>query len=68
MEIRLKRPVVNPAGVRESLVEKNVAVDIADSLCESVSKSLQGKRMESWTGVKGTVKQALEQALTRILT
>lgn len=55
-------------GVKESLVEKNVAVDIADKLCDSVAASLEGKRMDSWVGVKGTVKTALEDSLTRILT
>ena len=99
--------------VKESLIAKNVAVDIAgecaraqrfpyslrkskskkakakakakaraqkprgisvthaictDKLCESISTSLVGKRCDGWTGVKATVKKALEEALTRILT
>ena len=66
----LDRDDIEPVlrGTRESLVEKNVAVDIADRLCDSVCKSLEGKKMDSWTGVKGTVKAALESELTRILT
>jgi signal recognition particle receptor subunit alpha len=66
----LQRDDIEPVlrATRESLVEKNVAVDIADRLCESVCKSLEGKKMDSWTGVKGTVKTALEGELTRILT
>lgn len=66
----LQRDDIEPVlrATRESLVEKNVAVDIADRLCESVCKSLEGKKMDTWTGVKGTVKEALESELTRILT
>ena len=66
----LQRADIEPVlrATRESLVEKNVAVDIADRLCESVCKSLEGKKMDTWTGVKGTVKEALESELTRILT
>lgn len=66
----LARADIEPVlhATRESLVEKNVAVDIADRLCESVCKSLEGKKMDSWAGIKGTVRSALEGELTRILT
>lgn len=53
---------------RESLIGKNVAQDIADKLIESVLTSLEGKRMESMTSVTTTVRNALDEALTRILT
>lgn len=53
---------------REALIGKNVAKDIADKLIESVASSLEGKRMESMTTVSATVRKALDEALTRILT
>lgn len=59
-------PVMNE--FRESLIGKNVAQDIADKLIESVLTSLEGKRMESMTSVSTTVRNALDEALTRILT
>ena len=37
-------------------------------LCDSVSASLQGQRLGSFTRVSSAVKVALEAALTRILT
>jgi len=53
---------------RELLMKKNVAADISDKLCDSVSASLEGKTVGTFTTVKSTVKKALEEALTRILT
>lgn len=53
---------------REGLIGKNVAQDIADRLIESVVSSLEGKKMESMTSVSTMVRNALEEALTRILT
>lgn len=53
---------------REALVGKNVATEIADGLIESVASSLEGQRMESMTSVTATVRKALDEALTRILT
>mmetsp|Transcript_78161 Transcript_78161/g.210376 ORF Transcript_78161/g.210376 Transcript_78161/m.210376 type:complete len:511 (+) Transcript_78161:357-1889(+) len=59
-------PVI--AKFREMLVAKNVAVEIADKLCSSVSTSLMGKKIGGFNGVKNAVKEALEDGLTRILT
>eukprot|EP00741_Cyanophora_paradoxa_P001760 tig00000073_g1707.t1 len=53
---------------RQRLMEKNVAVEIADKLCESVSASLLGRKISSFATVSATVKKALEEAITRILT
>lgn len=53
---------------RDVLIGKNVAQDIADRLIESVLTSLEGKKMESMTSVTTTVRNALDEALTRILT
>eukprot|EP00276_Gloeochaete_wittrockiana_P023837 CAMPEP_0184368430 /NCGR_PEP_ID=MMETSP1089-20130417/161657_1 /TAXON_ID=38269 ORGANISM="Gloeochaete wittrockiana, Strain SAG46.84" /NCGR_SAMPLE_ID=MMETSP1089 /ASSEMBLY_ACC=CAM_ASM_000445 /LENGTH=673 /DNA_ID=CAMNT_0026710709 /DNA_START=601 /DNA_END=2623 /DNA_ORIENTATION=+ len=53
---------------KERLMTKNVAMEIADKLCESVSSSLVGQKLATFTGMKSTVKEALEAALVRILT
>lgn len=53
---------------REALIAKNVAQEIADKLMESVGASLEGKRLETMTTVTTTVRNALDGALTRILT
>jgi signal recognition particle receptor subunit alpha len=66
----LEREDLEPALAlfRDALIGKNVAQDIADKLIESVAVNLEGKRMESMTTVSATVRQALDEALTRILT
>jgi signal recognition particle receptor subunit alpha len=66
----LERRDLDPAlaQFREVLIGKNVAQDIADHLIESVATSLEGKRLESMTTVSTTVRKALDDALTRILT
>lgn len=66
----LTRSDLNPvmADFRDSLIGKNVAQEIADRIIESVLTSLEGKRMESMTSVTTMVRNALDDALTRILT
>ncbi|KAG2470019.1 signal recognition particle receptor subunit alpha [Polypterus senegalus] len=49
------------------LIEKNVAAEIANQLCESVAKKLEGKVMGTFTTVSSTVKQALQESLVQIL-
>lgn len=56
------------AKFKQHLMEKNVASDIADKLCQSVGASLEGKKMTTFQSVKKTVTEGLEEALTRILT
>jgi len=53
---------------RDHLISKNVASEIAEKLCESVASQLIGKQLGSFTRVSTTVKSAMEEALTRILT
>ncbi len=66
----LSREDLQPAldKFREALIGKNVAQDIAERLLESVAASLEGRQMESMTSVSTTMRRALEEALTRILT
>ena len=54
--------------MREGLMSKNVAANVADALADSVKKSLVGKKTASFTSVGHTVKEALTQAMERILT
>jgi len=53
---------------KEHIISKNVASDIAEKLCDSVSVSLKGKKLGTFGNLKSTVKVSLEEALTRILT
>ncbi|KAM7413451.1 hypothetical protein PAMA_020714 [Pampus argenteus] len=53
--------------LKDHLIAKNVAADIASQLCDSVAKKLEGKVMGTFTTVASTVKQALEDSLVQIL-
>jgi hypothetical protein len=44
-------------------MEKNVASEIADNLCKSVTATLVDKRTENFTSVKTTVKNALVESI-----
>ena len=55
------------SAFKQQLMAKNVAHEIAEKLCESVAKSLEGKKL-GYASVKSTVYKAIEEALTRILT
>ncbi|KAG0043819.1 hypothetical protein BGZ83_010996, partial [Gryganskiella cystojenkinii] len=54
--------------MKEHLVNKNVAADIAQHLCDSVAKGLIGQTLGSFKSVQAHVKQTMETALKRILT
>ncbi|KAF9189798.1 hypothetical protein BGZ51_009265 [Haplosporangium sp. Z 767] len=56
------------AKMKEHLVNKNVAADIAQHLCDSVAKGLEGQVLGSFKSVQAHVKQSMETALKRILT
>ncbi|PIA54810.1 hypothetical protein AQUCO_00901004v1 [Aquilegia coerulea] len=66
----LEKADLEPAlkGLKDRLMTKNVAEEIAEKLCESVAASLEGKKMGSFTRISSTVKTAMEEALVRILT
>jgi signal recognition particle receptor subunit alpha len=53
---------------KELLVGKNVAMHIAEKLCQSVGEGLEGRKISGYNGVKKAVRGALEEALARILT
>lgn len=53
--------------LRDHLISKNVAAEIATKLCDSVSSKLEGQHVNTWMGLKGFVKAALEDSMLRIL-
>lgn len=53
--------------MKDHLIAKNVAADIAVQLCESVAKKLEGKVMGTFSTVTSSVKQALQDSLVQIL-
>lgn len=52
----------------DGLVEKNVAQEIAASLCDSIKNSLVNTKTKSFTTVNATAKTALTESLKKILT
>lgn len=53
--------------LRDHLTSKNVAAEIAEKLCESVGGKLIGQHINTWTNVKRFARDALEEAVLRIL-
>ncbi|KAJ1433584.1 SRP/SRP receptor, N-terminal [Sesbania bispinosa] len=66
----LEKSDLEPAlkALKDRLMTKNVAEEIAEKLCESVAASLEGKKLGSFTRISSTVHAAMEEALVRILT
>ncbi|GER46224.1 signal recognition particle receptor alpha subunit family protein [Striga asiatica] len=66
----LEKSELEPAlkALKDRLMTKNVAEEIAENLCDSVAASLEGKRLASFTRISSTVQTAMEDALVRILT
>ena len=54
--------------LKTNFMNKNVAEDIAERLCESVAASLRGRKLASFSSLSAMVRAAMEEALTRILT
>lgn len=59
-------PIVS--GFRDHLIEKNVATEIADKLCESIRDGLVGKHLSSFSSLTSAVRTSLQESLNRILT
>ncbi len=53
---------------KEDLMSKNVAEEISQKLCDSIRVNLVEKKTEAFTTLYKTVKSALEESLTKILT
>jgi len=66
----LTRTDVQPVldRMRDHLIAKNVASDIAEKLCDSVATKLEGRVLGTFDTVAATVKMALMESCTQILT
>lgn len=53
--------------MREHLIGKNVAADIAQRLCQSVGERLEGTTKSSFQALSTLVRDSLQQSLTQIL-
>uniref|UniRef100_F6UC76 SRP54-type proteins GTP-binding domain-containing protein n=1 Tax=Ciona intestinalis TaxID=7719 RepID=F6UC76_CIOIN len=60
------QPVLN--SMRDHLIGKNVAADIAEKMCDSVANKLEGKMVGTFSTIASTVKQSLNDSLVLILT
>ncbi|XP_053200740.1 signal recognition particle receptor subunit alpha homolog, partial [Panonychus citri] len=58
-------PILNQ--LRDHLISKNVASEIASKLCDSVATKLEGQNVNTWIGLKSFVRNALEESMLRIL-
>ena len=54
--------------MRNQLIGKNVAAEIADNICASVAASLDGQKLASFSRVESTVVASLKAAVLRVLT
>ena len=54
-------------NLRDKLIGKNVAVEVAETVCRSVEVSLTGKKLGQFDSLEATVSEAMTGALHRIL-
>ncbi|RNF09066.1 putative signal recognition particle receptor like protein [Trypanosoma conorhini] len=54
-------------GLREKLIAKNVAVEVAEHVCKSVETSLAGKKLGTFDSLQQSIEAAMTAALRRIL-
>ncbi|XP_067935192.1 signal recognition particle receptor subunit alpha-like [Watersipora subatra] len=69
MSKTLTKESVAPAleKMKDHLIAKNVASDIAAKLCDSVATKLEGKVLGTFSGVASTVKSTLQESCVQIL-
>merc|ERR1711992_104511 len=60
------QPVISK--MRDHLISKNVAADVASKLCQSVAAKLEGKVLGTFSSVHRTVKDTLTASLVQLLT
>ncbi|KAI0306777.1 SRP54-type protein [Multifurca ochricompacta] len=60
------KPVLE--GMKQHLMKKNVAKDIAEKVCEGVGESLVGRKVGGFQTTYATVRLALSNSITHILT
>ncbi|KAH9598083.1 Signal recognition particle [Trypanosoma melophagium] len=54
-------------SLREKLITKNVAVEVAEHVCKSVETSLEGKKLGTFDSLHQSIERAMIAALRRIL-
>ncbi|KAH9966425.1 SRP54-type protein [Russula dissimulans] len=66
----LSQDDLNPVleAMKQHLMKKNVAKDIAEKVCEGVGESLVGKKVGGFQTTTAAVRQALSNSITHILT
>lgn len=66
----LTKEAIEPVMLKmqDHLISKNVAVEIAQKVCENVAQNLEGKQLGSFQFVTSIVKQALNDSMVQILT
>ncbi|KAH9001494.1 P-loop containing nucleoside triphosphate hydrolase protein [Lactarius akahatsu] len=60
------KPVLE--GMKQHLMKKNVAKDIAEKVCEGVGQNLVGKKVGGFQTTNAAVRHALSNSITHILT
>lgn len=65
----LNQEVLKPIldQLRDHLIRKNVAAEVAIEICESVGARLEGQHVNTWVNLKKYARDALEEAIMRIL-
>jgi len=53
--------------MKETMISKNVASEIAEKLCDSVAQKLQGKVVGTFSTINATVRQSLTESCVQIL-
>ena len=52
--------------MKETMISKNVASEIAEKLCDSVAQKLQGKVVGTFSTINATVRQSLTEACVQV--
>eukprot|EP00088_Acartia_fossae_P032063 TRINITY_DN3287_c0_g1_i1.p1 TRINITY_DN3287_c0_g1~~TRINITY_DN3287_c0_g1_i1.p1 ORF type:complete len:647 (-),score=238.60 TRINITY_DN3287_c0_g1_i1:552-2492(-) len=54
--------------LKDNLIDKNVAAEVANKLCESVAMKLEGSVCGTFQSVQSTVKETMTESLLKLLT
>lgn len=55
------------SAMQKRLQQRNVSAEVSNKICSSVARTLEGKKLTSFTGVAKTVRMAMAETITRIL-
>lgn len=54
-------------AMQKRLQQRNVSAEVSNKICASVARTLEGKKLTSFTGVAKMVRMAMAETITRIL-